>query len=120
MKMPRRSTKFIGYEPKYTDSAGFEVIKTEDGKWVREHIYNWKKVNGEVPKGYFLIFKDENKKNTAVENLEMVQSKGFNRTVKKQEGIKNNVSELLAQKDNEIQALKDTINLLLETIGKSS
>ncbi len=36
------------------------------------HIINWEAVNGPLPKGHALVFKDGNKQNTAVENLELL------------------------------------------------
>lgn len=41
-------------------------------RWRGVHIINWEAVNGPLPKGHALVFKDGNKQNTAVENLELL------------------------------------------------
>jgi len=38
-------------------------------RWRGVHIINWEAINGPLPKGYALVFRDGNKQNTAVENL---------------------------------------------------
>lgn len=40
--------------------------------WVAVHRLNWIGVHGPIPKGYFLRFKDGNKNNPLVSNLELV------------------------------------------------
>lgn len=42
-------------------------------RWRGVHIVNWEAINGPLPKGHALIFRDGNKRNTAVENLELVK-----------------------------------------------
>lgn len=41
-------------------------------RWRAVHILNWEAVNGPLPPGHCVIFKDGNKINTAVENLELI------------------------------------------------
>lgn len=41
-------------------------------RWRGVHIINWEAVNGPLLKGHALVFKDGNKQNTAVENLELL------------------------------------------------
>jgi hypothetical protein len=41
-------------------------------RWRGVHIINWEAVNGQLPKGHVLVFKDGNKQNTAVENIELL------------------------------------------------
>lgn len=41
-------------------------------RWRGVHIINWEAVNGPLPKSHALVFKDGNKQNTAVENLELL------------------------------------------------
>ncbi len=42
------------------------------GRWRGVHIINWESVNGKLPKGHAIVFRDGNKKNCAIENLELV------------------------------------------------
>jgi hypothetical protein len=41
-------------------------------RWRGVHIINWEAINGPLPHGHALIFKDGNKQNTDPENLELV------------------------------------------------
>lgn len=41
-------------------------------RWRGVHIINWEAINGPLPKGHVLVFKDGNKRNTAVENLDLL------------------------------------------------
>jgi hypothetical protein len=40
--------------------------------WVGEHILLWEKAHGPMPKGHALIFKDRNKGNIRLDNLELI------------------------------------------------
>lgn len=42
------------------------------GKWEPLHVLEWVKVNGPIPKGYCLWFKDNNSLNCSIENLELI------------------------------------------------
>lgn len=42
-------------------------------RWRGVHIVNWEAINGPLPKGHALIFRDGNKQHTAVENLELIK-----------------------------------------------
>lgn len=41
-------------------------------RWRMVHIINWEAANGPLPKGHAIAFKDGNKQNVALENLEIV------------------------------------------------
>lgn len=41
---------------------------------MRLHVYVWQKYNGEVPKGYHVHHKDENKDNNDISNLELLKA----------------------------------------------
>lgn len=59
-----------------TDSRGqytYLKIKIAEPKtWKFLHTLNWEAVNGPVPPGHVLIFRDGNRENCAVENLECI------------------------------------------------
>jgi hypothetical protein len=58
-----------------TNSEGYQDIKSAPGlrKWVPLHHWNWKQAHGSYPaKGMALVFKDENRQNCAIENLELL------------------------------------------------
>ncbi len=41
-------------------------------RWRGVHLVAWEEINGPVPKGYAVTFKDGNKQNTALSNLELL------------------------------------------------
>ena len=41
-------------------------------RWRAVHLLNWEAVNGPLPKGYAIRFKDGNKANTQLDNLELI------------------------------------------------
>ncbi|TDO68766.1 HNH endonuclease [Flavobacterium chryseum] len=61
----RYSHKKRGYPP-------YKWIRISLGKWQMLHVFNWEKVNGKVPEGHIIIFKDKNTLNTEIRNLEMI------------------------------------------------
>lgn len=70
----------------------------EPNKWEMLHRHNWKKANGEIPKGFCLVFRDGNAHNCAVENLELISR-----------------SEL--QRRNSIHNLPEDLRTTIQTIG---
>lgn len=61
--------KEIGYERISVD--GYVEVKTEKG-FVLKHRLLWKEKYGPIPKGYIIRFKNGNKHDVRIENLEMV------------------------------------------------
>lgn len=52
---------------------GYLEIKTGDHKrWRYKHRVVWEAVNGPIPPGHVLIFKDGNKLNTDIDNLKLI------------------------------------------------
>lgn len=59
------------------NSDGYLERKTNDEKpfykrWRAEHLLIWEAANGPLPKGFAVAFRDGNKLNTALDNLELV------------------------------------------------
>ena len=56
------------------DSEGrqYKWIRVSLGKWVMLHVHMWEQVNGPVPEGHIVIFKDKNGLNCTMENLECI------------------------------------------------
>ncbi|MCQ4165103.1 HNH endonuclease signature motif containing protein [Tahibacter harae] len=42
------------------------------GRWKAVHAINWEAANGPIPKGYLVVFRDGNRDNVALENLELI------------------------------------------------
>lgn len=56
---------------------GYLERKINDGellqrRWRAVHILEWESVNGPLPKGHAIVFKDGNKNNITLENLELI------------------------------------------------
>ena len=66
--------KEIGYE--FVDKrSGYTYIKiNEPNEWVFKHRYIYEQYYGEIPKGYSVIFLDQNKNNFRKENLVLVKT----------------------------------------------
>lgn len=55
------------------DDEGYTMIKIgEPRKWRMKHIHIWEQANGQVPKGYSVMFLDQNKQNFNLDNLKLV------------------------------------------------
>ena len=50
-------------------------VRVKVGKYALKHRVVWEQNNGPVPDGMVVVFKDGNKLNTAIENLELVSRK---------------------------------------------
>lgn len=73
-----RNKKEIGHER--IDYKGNILIKVaEDGKqsdcWKLKHRLLWERENGPVPKGYVIMFLDQNKENIMLENLLLIDKR---------------------------------------------
>lgn len=65
------NTKPIGYE-RITDD-GYILIKVSmDCKMVLKHRWVYEQVHGEIPDGYNIMFRDGNRQNCSLDNLELV------------------------------------------------
>lgn len=68
------------YQPIGTERIskdGYRQVKINDdfplqSRWRGVHIVAWEEVNGPLPKGYAIVFRDGNKLNVAIENLECI------------------------------------------------
>lgn len=63
--------KPIGSE-RITKDGYIEIKISEPNKWEQLHRVLWKQSHGEIPYGYCVVFKDGNKKNCVIENLELI------------------------------------------------
>ena len=61
----------VGDEAWTTD--GYLKVKiAEPNKWRMKHVLEWEKVNGPVPEGFMVIFKDQDHANCSIENLALI------------------------------------------------
>lgn len=68
------NTKADGVISIRTDKEGreYQWIRISKAKWKMLHVYNWEKVNGEVPNGMIIVFKDGDRMNCHISNLECI------------------------------------------------
>lgn len=70
------NTKYDGYLSIRKDKSGksYVYIRIQEGKFELYHRFIWQKVNGIIPEGYNVIFKDGNQANIFIDNLELVSN----------------------------------------------
>lgn len=68
------NTKYDGYE-RLDSKDGYIQVRINKGKFVLKHRYIWEQHNGPIPKGNIIIFKDSNKYNLSIDNLQMITTK---------------------------------------------
>ncbi len=67
------NTKYDGHER--LDKDGYMMVRIRKGKYVLKHRLVWESINGKIPKGMALKFKDGNKMNININNLELISRK---------------------------------------------
>lgn len=65
---------YCGYKFRRDPKTGYYLCtrKTDAGRRERLHVYVWRKENGDVPVGYHIHHKDEDKRNNDLDNLECI------------------------------------------------
>jgi hypothetical protein len=100
------NTKPIGFRS-YRD--GYLVERVEKGfEFVHKLI--WKQHHGDIPKGMFVVFKDRNKNNICIENLEIID---------RVEHIRRNHIQNLPQELKEVVHIKKSITRKINQIEKN-
>lgn len=64
------NTKYDGYER--VNKYGYTEVRVSQGKFVLKHRLIWEEHFGSIPKGNIIIFKDGDKTNLDISNLEMI------------------------------------------------
>lgn len=64
------NTKYNGYER--TDADGYIYIRVAQGRFELKHRHVWEQANGPIEKGMNLVFKNENKHDCRLSNLELI------------------------------------------------
>lgn len=52
---------------------GYIEVKVDPNKWRLKHRVVWEAVNGKISKGYIIIFRDNDKTNTDINNLMLIK-----------------------------------------------
>lgn len=63
--------KYDGHE-RICAIDGYVYVRIAKGKYVLKHRYIWEQHNGPIPKGNIIIFKDKNKYNLNIDNLQLI------------------------------------------------
>lgn len=53
-------------------SDGYLYYKISDGNWILYHQKIWMDINGEIPKGSIVVFRDKNRMNCDISNLDLI------------------------------------------------
>lgn len=61
-------------EIRWRHHPGYYFIRQAENKWEFLHRYLWEQKHGPVPKGYNIIFKDGNRRNCTMANLECISN----------------------------------------------
>jgi hypothetical protein len=64
------NTNYDGHERITID--GYVEVRIRAGKYVLKHRLIWEQVNGPIPAGMLLVFKDKNPQHIAIDNLELI------------------------------------------------
>jgi hypothetical protein len=54
------------------DKEGYTMIRIAPGRYEKKHRVLWESVHGPIPQGCIIVFKDKNKKNIRIDNLEII------------------------------------------------
>lgn len=123
------NTRYDGHERLTKD--GYTEIRIKAGKYIYKHRLVYENAFGKIPKGMLIVFKDGNKQNITLENLELITLKenairnspytgkgtftdklvinslaGGNRKDKSLMGVIDNCTPLIELKRTELQLLK--------------
>lgn len=104
-----------GHQPHNTKPIGFRSLR--DGYLVERvekgfefvHKILWKQHHGDIPSGMFVVFKDRNKQNICIENLEIID---------RIEHIRRNHIQNLPQELKEVIHIKKQITRKINSYGK--
>jgi hypothetical protein len=100
------NTKPIGYR---STRDGYMVEKTANG-FKMVHVLMWESINGPVPKGFFVVFKDRNKSNITLDNLELID---------RHEHMRRNTVHNLPEELREVLHIKKSITRKINQLEKN-
>lgn len=63
------NTKYDGYE---SLAKGYLEIRVAQGQYEKKHRHIWMQHHGEIPENHIIVFKDKNRFNFDIDNLEMI------------------------------------------------
>lgn len=70
--------EFEGF--RFTETKGGYLRGTVDGQRVLAHHFVWQRANGNIPDNHVLFFKDGNKKNCELSNLQLIKKTDMPKT----------------------------------------
>lgn len=94
-------------------------VKLENGEWIALARKNWSDINGNIPKGYCIVHKNNDTTDCDIENLNMIKRGEFNRKPKLQEFTVDEIREnpsILPEDNIKIKLIIDNdITVILES-----
>ena len=109
----------IGTEIPHAD--GYVYIKVDNGKPVLKHRYVWEQAHGPIPEGHNITFRDGNRQNCDIANLELLSREdAARRTLSREttEARRERVRKSTETRNKMIRRDKIRIHWGLEPIGK--
>jgi hypothetical protein len=90
-----RNYKSVGFER--IDRDGYTLVKVQDDgpwhkRWRHKHKVVWEEKNGSIPKGYVILFADQNKRNFDLGNLILIKQRQL--SVLNTKGLLHNDADL--------------------------
>ena len=114
------NTKPIGYE--HINKDGYVAIKVADGKpMMLKHRWVWQQEHGEIPHGMVVTFRDGNRLNCSLDNLELIsRTEAVRRQTRSEtpEQRKARMEKATAKRNARIRLDKIRIHWGLEPISK--
>lgn len=65
------NTKYDGHE-RICAKDGYILIRVRKGKYVHKHRWIWENAHGAIPENHVVVFRDKNKLNLTIDNLELI------------------------------------------------
>jgi len=73
----------------FISTDGYTYVKIDDNKFIQKQRYLYQKYKGEIPKGYSVMFLDQDKTNFELENLILVEDNIMKSTIGTRQMTKN-------------------------------
>ena len=102
---------YNGYKFRKDKRTGYYLSsRIINGKRRRLHVYIWECENGEIPNGYSVHHKDEDKSNNEISNLELMTNSKHTR-LHAEEKARNNYDDMLKNlKESALDIITDEVD----------
>lgn len=92
------------------DKDGYQLIRKEKNKFVYLHRLIWEKAHGKIPKGNIIIFRDGDRSNFQIENLECI--------TRNENSVRNRFAPNYPREIQEVEYLRIQLKRKIKQHGK--